>query len=62
MEQTGDNLRAGSKNMYCLLGITINTPNFAQHSLDSQHTFGTMDKGMGVLYITGKRYHINTVE
>jgi hypothetical protein len=48
--------------MYFLLGITINTPTFAQHSFDSQSTFGTVDKGMGVLYVTNKRYHINTVE
>jgi hypothetical protein len=62
MEQAGDNLRAGSKNMYCLLGITINTPKFAQNSLASQHTFGTMEKCMGVLYIANKTYHIKTVE
>jgi len=40
--------------MYFLLVITINTLMFAKNPLDSQHTFGTMDKCMGVLYITKK--------
>lgn len=55
MEQTGDKMSVGSKNMYCLLGMATNTPKFAQHSLDRQHTIGTADNGMALLYVTNKR-------
>ena len=56
-------MRAGSNNMYCLSGITINTSKFSQHLLDNQPTFEPMENDMGALYVCNKkRNHINTVE